>query len=122
MLEPAEVHQPGLDRRLDVLERPLRPDQLAPQHLERHDLVELVVVRAVDGPRAAAADEPEDAVAVGDELDGHRARLGRGAAVRRRHHRRVLGVRGPGVAGVGTGRAGSSLSLRALRAAWVEAT
>ena len=47
---------------------PGRADELGAQHLERDELVELAIARAVDGAHAARAEQPEDLVAAADQF------------------------------------------------------
>jgi hypothetical protein len=59
----------------EPLEHPGQIGELAAQQLQRYDLVELGVARAVHAPHAAGADQPEYLVAAGEQARG-RARRG----------------------------------------------
>ena len=65
---PRELHLPP-----EPLEHPRRIDELAAEHFERDDLVELRVARVVDAPHSADADEADELVAPGDEQAGGEA-------------------------------------------------
>jgi len=54
----------------EAIEDPRGVHEIAAQHLERDDLVELDVAGAVHAPHAAHADEPEQLVPIGEQLTG----------------------------------------------------